>query len=262
MSYLNSLNSTQKKNIDLIIANAKNNGIKNPISIAGMLAIVSKESGFNPKGENMNYSASRIREVFPSVSSRANELANNPEKLANAVYGGKYGNNANEGYKYRGRGFNGITFKNNYEKYGKIIGVDLVSDPSKANDPNIASKILIEYNKNRFADLKKIGKLQFYGGANDINDFNDTKNSVMAFYHVTAGNGNSVEKIKNLAKNDTLGGMKKALSRVDELLAYVKGNKDDSTTSTSKLSILGVVIGLIIGGTAFFLIKKYKYVGN
>ena len=254
MGYVDTLNATQKSNIDSIIAEAKKRGVTNPISIAGMLAIVSKESVFKPQDENMNYSASRIREVFPSVSHRANELAYNPEKLANAVYGGKYGNASNDGYKYRGRGFNGLTFKGNYEKYGKLIGEDLVSNPSKVNNTEIASKVLVEYNKNRFADLKNIGKLQFYGNAQDINDFKDTKNSVMAFYHVTAGNGNSVEKIKNLTKNDSLGGMTKALSRVDDLLAYV--NKNQNTSSLKGISFLGLLLGLAIGSTAFFLIRK------
>jgi len=260
MSYLGSLSSSQKKNLDLIIDTAKKNGITNPISIAGLLAIVSKESAFNPQGENMNYSASRIREVFPSVSDQAESLAHNPEKLANAVYGGKYGNAQNEGYKYRGRGFNGLTFKSNYQKYGNKINTDLVSNPDKVNEPIIASKILIDYNKDRFLDLAKIGKLQFYGNAKDINDFKDTKNSVLAFYHVTAGNGKSVEYVKGLAKNDTLGGMTKALSRVDELLNYVNGNTnvDSNENNSAKFSIFGLIIGIVIGGGAFFLINKKK----
>lgn len=256
MSYVDTLNATQKSNINSIIASAKNGGITNPISIAGMLAIVSKESNFKPQDENLNYSASRLQEVFGISSAKANQIAHKPEAIGNAIYGGKYGNASNEGYKYRGRGFNGLTFKSNYEKYGKLIGKDLVSNPSKVNDVDIASKVLIEYNKNRFADLKKIGKLQFYGNAQDINDFKDTKNSVMAFYHVTAGNGNSVEKIKNLAKNDTLGGMSKALSRVDDLLAYVKKSEGTSGSNKQGISILGLILGLAIGSGAFFLINK------
>lgn len=254
MGYVDTLNATQKSNIDSIIAEAKKSGITNPYSIAGMLAIVSKESNFKPQDENLNYSATRLQEVFGISSAKANSIAHKPEAIGNAIYGGKFGNALNEGYKYRGRGFNGLTFKNNYVKYGKIIGENLVDKPSKVNNVDIASKVLIEYNKNRFADLKNLGKLQFYGNAQDINDFKDTKNSVMAFYHVTAGNGNSVEKIKNLTKNDSLGGMTKALSRVDDLLDYVK--KDQPSSDTKGLSFLGVILGLAIGGTAFFLISK------
>jgi putative chitinase len=43
--------------------------------------------------------------------------------------------------KYRGRGFNGITFKNTYKKYGDMIGVDLVKYPEKLGDPVIAAKV-------------------------------------------------------------------------------------------------------------------------
>ena len=38
------------------------------------------------------------------------------EKFANFIYGGRYGNGANEGYKYRGSGLTQITFKSNYKK--------------------------------------------------------------------------------------------------------------------------------------------------
>ena len=258
MSYVDTLNATQKSNIDTIIAEAKKRGITNPISIAGMLAIVSKESNFKPQDENLNYSASRLQEVFGMSSTKANQIANKPEAIGNAVYGGQFGNASNEGYKYRGRGFNGLTFKDNYTKYGKIIDENLVSNPSKVNQIDVASKVLIEYNKNRFAHLKELGKLQFYGNAQDINDFKDTKNSVMAFYHVTAGNGNSVEKIKNLAKNDRLGGMTKALSRVDDLLAYVKKSSGTSGGTKQGISILGIILGLAISSGAFFLINKNK----
>ena len=255
MGYAETLNTTQKSNIDSIIAEAKRRGITNPISIAGMLAIVSKESNFKPQDENLNYSSERLQEVFGISSQKANSLAHKPEAIGNAIYGGKYGNASNEGYKYRGRGFNGLTFKNNYEKYGKLIGENLVSNPSDVNNIDVASKVLVEYNLNRFDDLKKLGKLQFYGNAQDINDFKDTKNSVMAFYHVTAGNGKSVDKIKNLAKNDTLGGMKKALERVDDILAYVE--KDNAPNSDKKgISFLGIILGLAISSTAFFLINK------
>ncbi len=255
MGYAETLNTTQKSNIDSIIAEAKRRGITNPISIAGMLAIVSKESNFKPQDENLNYSSERLQEVFGISSQKANSLAHKPEAIGNAIYGGKYGNASNEGYKYRGRGFNGLTFKNNYEKYGKLIGKNLVSNPSDVNNIDVASKVLVEYNLNRFDDLKKLGKLQFYGNAQDINDFKDTKNSVMAFYHVTAGNGKSVDKIKNLAKNDTLGGMKKALERVNDILAYVE--KDNAPNSDKKgISFLGIILGLAISSTAFFLINK------
>ena len=50
-----------------------------------------------------------------------------------------------DGYKYRGRGFNQLTGRGNYEKYGGKIGEDLVGNPDKVNDVDIAAKIAIEF---------------------------------------------------------------------------------------------------------------------
>jgi putative chitinase len=236
MSYLDSLSKEQKDNIAIIVNEAKKAGITNPKSIAGLLAIVSKESSFIPKGENLNYSASRLQEVFNIPAARANEIAGKPEETANAMYGGRYGNAANEGYKYRGRGFNQLTFKGNYKKYGDIIGEDLVSNPDKVNDVETAAKVLIAYNTTQIKDLAKRGKLKEYNAA-DINDFKNTRDSTLAFYHVTAGNGNPVSKIKKLAENDHLGGMTKALKRVNDLLisvgTYVKKKPLKTITITA-----------------------------
>lgn len=230
MSYLDTLSAEQKKNAELIVKAAKDSGITNPYSIAAMLSIVSKESSFVPKNENMNYSADRLQVVFKLSPQRAKELAYKPEAIANAVYGGKYGNAPNEGWKYRGRGYNGLTFKGNYKTYSDLIGVDLVSDPEKANDPYIAGRILTEYFKRNIAELNKRGKLKYYNATN-INDFKNEKDSTLAFYHANAGVGNSVEYVKALQQKDTLGGMTKALARVGDLLSYVNSTISESVSS-------------------------------
>jgi len=46
---------------------------------------------------------------------------------------------------YRGRGFNQITFKNNYKKYGEKIGEDLVTTPDRLNDPVVATKAVLAF---------------------------------------------------------------------------------------------------------------------
>lgn len=48
------------------------------------------------------------------------------------------------GHVYYGRGLPQITWEDNYRKMGKIIGVDLVNDPDKALEPDIAVKIMFE----------------------------------------------------------------------------------------------------------------------
>ena len=46
------------------------------------------------------------------------------------------------GQIYYGRGFVQLTWKSNYEKYSKILGVDLVSNPNIACNPNVALFVL------------------------------------------------------------------------------------------------------------------------
>lgn len=48
------------------------------------------------------------------------------------------------GHIYFGRGFVQLTWKRNYAKAGREIGVDLVNHPDKALEPGIAAAILIE----------------------------------------------------------------------------------------------------------------------
>jgi putative chitinase len=253
MSYISTLSETQKKNIGYLVEAMNEGGITNPISQASVLAIISKESSFKPQDENMNYSANRIVTVFGLSSAEAQKYANNPEGLANRVYGNRIGNTASgDGYKYRARGYNGLTFKGNYKTYGDLIGVDLVAHPEKANDPKIAGKIAVEFAKAGIGALRKKGKLSSYDATN-VNDFKNTKDSTLAFYHVNAGTGNSVSYIKGLAQNDSLGGMTKALARVDELKGYIKTNVK---TPTGKFLMSGILLGLMFV-SAFILYKKY-----
>jgi len=46
-------------------------------------------------------------------------------------------------YPYYGRGFVQLTWKNNYQKYSQILGVDLVNDPDKALENNLALFVLV-----------------------------------------------------------------------------------------------------------------------
>jgi predicted chitinase len=136
-------------------------GITDPKERAMMLAQIDHESGFRARSENLNYSSvDRIRSVFgknKGISGMSDEevakLVNNPEALANVVYAdknrsskSKMGNTEEgDGYKYRGRGMIQLTGKANYEKYGKLLGIDLVNNPDLANDPAIAAQLATAY---------------------------------------------------------------------------------------------------------------------
>ena len=44
---------------------------------------------------------------------------------------------------YYGRGYVQLTWRNNYERMGRLLGVDLISNPDLALDPRIAAQILV-----------------------------------------------------------------------------------------------------------------------
>ena len=74
------------------------------------LAQIGHESGgLRVTEENLNYSAARLRQVWPSRFpdlASTQGFAGNPQALANKVYGGRLGNTApTDGWSYRGRGF-------------------------------------------------------------------------------------------------------------------------------------------------------------
>lgn len=132
-------------------------GVKDRKEQAGILAQIQAESNFVPRSENLNYSGARLWELFPKYFKNKEEAykvaKQGEEAIANRIYGGRMGNTAKEGYKYRGRGYLQLTGKDNYKKYGDMIGVDLVANPDLANNPDIALKLATVYLKDRSSDL-------------------------------------------------------------------------------------------------------------
>lgn len=137
------LTPEQESNAKLIIKSLSKYGITNQFIQAGILACAYKESLLIPKSENLNYTLADIMRVWPHINTDvAAKIASNPEAIGNYMYGGRYGNGPLEGFKYRGRGFNQITFKSEYLKYGVEIQVNLVNNPDLLNEPQTAADVL------------------------------------------------------------------------------------------------------------------------
>jgi len=49
-----------------------------------------------------------------------------------------------DGARYCGRGYVQLTWKANYARMGKLLGVDLVGNPDLAMDPDIAARVMFE----------------------------------------------------------------------------------------------------------------------
>ena len=157
-----------KKNIDVLIKSMHECGINNPNRIKYFLAQCFHETGgFKHFQENLNYSAKGLLKVFPKSFKGLDvqSYARNPTKIANKVYGGKYGNTApGDGAKYKGRGLIQITFKNNYEKIKSMIKVDIVNHPELvAKNDEVAIKSACAFfkwkNLNKYADKNDMEKI-------------------------------------------------------------------------------------------------------
>ncbi len=115
--------------------------IDSPLVLAHVMAQISHECGAGRDVvENMNYSAQRMMQVwpsrFPDLASAA-PYANNPRVLANKVYNGRMGNRpgTDDGYNFRGRGGSQTTGREGYERVAKATGIDVVAHPEYLIDP-------------------------------------------------------------------------------------------------------------------------------
>ena len=160
----------------------KKSGILDMINrLQYFLAQLGHESnGLTSREENLNYSASRLMEIFPSrfpTLDVATPYERNPEKLANFVYGGRMGNvNPGDGYRYRGRGYIQLTGRETYREVGRIGGLDLENNPDAAAKPENAIKIACAFwtwkNINPACDVADFTAVtkKINGGTNGLND--------------------------------------------------------------------------------------------
>ena len=145
--------NTVEGNKRAILASIKAAGYDDQAA-ANMLAQIEGESGFKMQSEQSyrNTSAANIKLAMGQraagyTDEQLDQLKLDDKKFFDAMYGNDMGNAADEGYKYRGRGFIQLTGKNNYKKIGDMIGVDLVGNPDLMNDPAIAAKASVAYFK-------------------------------------------------------------------------------------------------------------------
>lgn len=119
--------------------------ISKPKRQAAFIGQCSVESNnFKTLEEDLSYSAEGLMRTWPSRfpdMDTAEKYANNPEKLANKVYGGRadLGNTEDgDGFKFHGRGCIQLTGRDSYERCGEALGVDLISEPTLLAEPMYA----------------------------------------------------------------------------------------------------------------------------
>ncbi|MDZ7269937.1 MAG: glycoside hydrolase family 19 protein [candidate division KSB1 bacterium] len=122
--------------------------VNTPRREAAFLAQIAHESGeLTIFAENLNYSAKGLMATwpkrFPDLAT-AQKYERNPEKLANYVYANRIGNGdeaSGDGWRFRGRGPIQITGRENYQKYGSRLNLDLVNHPDQAATPEVGFRI-------------------------------------------------------------------------------------------------------------------------
>jgi putative chitinase len=121
--------------------------IDSPERVAAFLAQVAHESSeLRRLEENLNYSAARLRAVWPKRfpdDATATRYANDPERLANYVYAGRMGNGdaaSGDGWKFRGRGLIQLTGRSNYVACKAALGLDVVRSPDLLREPLPAAR--------------------------------------------------------------------------------------------------------------------------
>ena len=120
-------------------------GIDTPTRQAAFIGQCQHESNnFKTLEENLHYSARGLMATWPSRfpnEAVANEYANNPEKIANKVYGGRadLGNTEDgDGWRFHGRGVIQLTGRSNYTVCGDALGQPFASQPSLVLEPKWA----------------------------------------------------------------------------------------------------------------------------
>ncbi len=122
--------------------------VNTPKREAAFLAQIAHESGeLTIFVENLNYSAQGLMATwpkrFPDLTT-AQRYERNPEKLANYVYANRVGNGdeaSGDGWRFRGRGPIQITGRENYQKYGSRLNVDLINNADKAATPEVGFRV-------------------------------------------------------------------------------------------------------------------------
>ena len=119
-----------------------------PLRLSHFLAQIAHETnGFSAITENLNFSARRLMQVFPTRfkdEAEAMVYDKQPERIANRIYANRMGNGdeaSGDGWRYRGRGFINLTGRANYKALGDAIGVDIEANPDQVSDPEVSLAI-------------------------------------------------------------------------------------------------------------------------
>lgn len=218
------------KNAKLVINALLDSNINNRFIHYGILCIIAKESGFDLKEESgySRTSNERILKIFGrrlpkeyhENEEKLNILKKAKEKFFNMVYKNRGGNSQpGDGYKYRGRGFNQLTFKSNYRNYS-TDKYNLVKHPELLNDPQIAAEVAVVFFKKQMS--KHSHKFLKYFDIESLDQIDNFDDALLMMANLNAGAGKNIKSlvVKRAYKNAS-----KYKEQIIQLYKYERGNK-------------------------------------
>ena len=131
-----------------------------PERAAHFFAQTAHETGeFKLFSENLNYSASGLRNVFGKYfpSTLAESYARQPEKIASRVYADRMGNGneaSKEGWTFRGRGALQLTGKSNYKAFSDYLkNTEIMTNPDLVASDFAFESAMFFFDKNKLWDI-------------------------------------------------------------------------------------------------------------
>ena len=186
-----SLSSTQVSGLESLLSSMEvERNISSMNQFAYMLATLKHETAntFHPITE---YGSASYFNRYDPV------LADTSTRRATAKLNGNTARG--DGYKYRGRGYVQITWKNNYRKLGNALGYDLVNYPEEALNPEVAYKIMSYGMRNGIFTGKKLSDYLTHS----VTDYYNARRIINGTDRATtvAGYATKFETILNTALN-------------------------------------------------------------
>ena len=225
------MNAEQKRNAILIDNEMFDIGFTNKFLRAGVLAVAMKESGLMPRREDAYNTTpnARIRKIFGASVARfsdaqLNALKADPKAFFNHVYSAEnnrfLGNRrgTDDGFNFRGWGFNQNTGFFATKRIGDHFKLDLINKPDLLDDPSVCAKALAFYYRVSIVHSQNVGIFQRRYNFGSTRQIADLATGTHLAHWTNAGFG-------ILPENDPTGGWKTVQSYAPGFLDWIEGNR-------------------------------------
>jgi putative chitinase len=130
-----------------------NSTVNTPQRLAHFMGQIYVETaGLTRLEENLHYrDPNRLVSLFKAVKDVTDAqalIAAGPHAIANRVYANRGGNGdegSGDGWKYRGSGYIQLTFRDNYQKFGVMVRMDLEGNPDLLRQLSNAAEAAFAY---------------------------------------------------------------------------------------------------------------------